>query len=293
MNLQPKNQTSKKLLWLAMGLVLLVNGFILGKVYVNRAEVIARLNLSERELRLPYNYGFAKENSSAGLSLNWTTPSAEPIDMDMNQWRWQYNRNVQLSSTHFSSFAFPDCGQEKRLLQKRRAWVLLEFNGQSYADYVTQVEQYHALIMGLTPATNTDWSEKELAEKQTQANALLTAAKQDHSRLFVIDAAAERELLEVVQRDAPRIPNSQRVIVPAELRAGYYRCDTKEQRTTEVIIDSLTVEALHIPKNLAQDFPQDGDTRRKTTFTAEIAYGRLFEPWISSLKIEQRPSATD
>lgn len=284
MNLQPKNQTGKKLLWLAMGLVLLVNGFILGKVYVNRAEVIARLNLSERELRLPYNYGFAKENSSAGLSLNWTTPSAEPIDIDMNQWRWQYNRNVQLSSTHFSSFAFPDCAQEKRLLQKRRAWVLLEFNGQSYADYVTQVEQYHALIMGLTPATNTDWSEKELAEKQTQANALLTAAKQDHSRLFVIDAAAERELLEVVQRDAPTIPTSQRVIVPAELRAGYYRCDTKEQRTTEVIIDSLTVESLHIPRHLAQGFPQDGDAKRKTTFTAEISYGRLFEPWISSLK---------
>lgn len=285
MNAPMKNMTAKKLLWLAIGLVLLVNAFILSKVYWNRSEVIARLQLSERELQLPFNYGFTKEDSSARVSLHWTTPSSEPIDIDMNQWRWQYNRRLQLSSAHFSSFQFPDCAQETRLRQKRSAWVLLELNGQSYVDYVTQAEQYHALIMGLTPATNTEWSEKELSEKRKQADDFLAAAKADNSRLFVIDAAAERELLETVRREYQAIPNSQVLIVPAELRAGYYRCDSKEQRTTEIIIDSLAVESLHIPRNLAQGFPQDGDAKRKATFTAEIFYGRLFEPWINSLRL--------
>lgn len=285
MNERINTIAAKKLLWLAVSLVLLVNAFILSKVYWNRSEVSARLQLSERELQLPFNYGFTKEDSSARVSLHWTTPSTEPIDIDMNQWRWQYNRRLQLNSAHFSSFQFPDCAQERRLLQKRSAWVLLEFNGRSYAEYVEQAEQYHALIMGLTPATNTEWSEKELSAKRKQADDFLAAAKADNSRLFVIDAAAEREMLEAVQRHHQTIADSQLLIVPAELRAGYYRCDSKEQRTTEIIIDSLTVESLHIPKNFAQGFPQVDDAKQKKKFIAEISYGRLFEPWISSLRL--------
>lgn len=285
MNASINNSTAKKLLWLAVGLVLLVNAFILGKVYVNRSEVIARLTLSERELRLPYNYGFTKEDFSARVSLNWTTPSNQPIDIDMNQWRWQYNRRLQLNSAHFSSFQFPDCAQETRLLQKRSGWVLLEFNGRSYADYIAQAEQYHALIMGLTPATNTELSEKELSAKRKQADEFLASVKFDNSRLFVIDAAAERELLAAAQREYQAVTNSQVLIVPAELRAGYYRCDSKEQRTTEIIIDRLAVESLHIPRNLAQGFPHTGDAKQKAKFTAEIFYGRLFEPWISQLQV--------
>lgn len=285
MNASINNSAAKKLLWLAVGLVLLVNAFILGKVYVNRSEVIAQLTLSERELRLPYNYGFTKEDSSARVSMNWTTPINQPINVDMNQWRWQYNRRLQLNSTHFSSFQFPDCAEKTRLLQKRGGWVLLEFNGRSYTDYIAQAEQYHALIIGLTPATNTEWSEKELFEKRKQADAFLAAAKTDDSRLFIIDAAAERDLLEVAQREYQTMPDSQVLIVPAELRAGYYRCDDKEKRSTEIIIDSLAVESLHIPKNFAQDFLQNGEAKQKSKFTAQIFYGRLFEPWISSLRL--------
>lgn len=285
MNVQLKNRGSKSLAWLAAGLVLMVNAFILGKVYVNRSDEIVQLTLSERELRLPYNYGFAKEDSSARVRLNWTTPSNQPIDVDMNQWRWQYNRSLQLSGIHFSSFQFPDCARKTRLLQKRSGWVLLEFNGRSYADYIAQAEQYHALIMGLTPAENTEWSAKELAGKRKQADAFLAAAKTDDSRLFVIDAAAERELLESVRREYQTSPNSQTAIVPAELRAGYYRCDSKERRTTEIIIDGLAVESLHISKSLAQGFLQDDDTKSKTKFIADISYGRLFEPWIKNLRL--------
>lgn len=287
MNAKMNSMAAKKLLWLAVGLVLLVNAFILGKVYVNRSEVIAQLQLSERELRLPYNYGFTKEDSSARISLNWTTPNTEPIDVDLNQWSWRYNHRLQLNKAHFSSFQFPDCAQESRLSQKRSAWVLLELNGRSYAEYVAQAEQYHALIMGLMPATNTGWSEKKLADKRKGAIDFLTAAKTANSRLFVIDAAAERELLEAAQRERQTTADGQLLIVPAELRAGHYRCDGKEKRTTEVIIDSLAVESLHIPKHLAHNFPQDGDAKSKPKFTAEISYGRLFEPWISSFHHNQ------
>ncbi len=281
MNTAINKIAAKKILWLAVGFVLLINGFILGKAYVNRSQVVAQLQLSERELQLPPNYGFSKEDSSARVSLQWTTPNTEPIDITMNQWRWQYDRRLQLSNTHFLSFQFPDCAQKTRLRQKRSAWALLEFNGQSYAEYVAQIEQYHRLIMGLAPTQNTELSEKELAQKRKDADDFLTAAKKTHSRLFVVDAASERGLLEAAQRKHLTTANSQLFIVPAELRASGYRCDKNDERTTEVSIENLAVESLYIPRHFVHHFPQDHDAQRKSKFTIEISYGRFFEPWVS------------
>jgi hypothetical protein len=271
---------AKKLLWLAVGLVLLVNAFILGQVYMNRSGVIAQLQLSERELQFPRNYGFSKEDSSLRVDLHWTTPVTEPTDMNLNGWRWRHNRQLQLNDANFLSFQFPDCTQKTRM-QERSAWVLLEFNGQSYTDYVVQVERYHALTMGLTPAQNAGKSEKELVAKRKDATEFLTEAKTESSRLFVIDAAADRGLLETAVRNRQSTDNSQLFILPAELRALYYRCNKSEKRTTEVIIDKLAVESLYIPNYLSQHFPKDRDARRKAKFTMEVSYGRFFEPWVS------------
>lgn len=276
--------TSKKLVWLAVGCILLVNAFILGKVYINRSAVIAQLELSERELQLPYNYGFSKEDSSARVSLRWATPNTEPINIELNHWRWQHDRSLQLSAAHFASFQFHACTQKTRLHQKQSGWVLMEFNGKSYTDYVAQVEQYHQLIMGLTATANGELAEKELAEKRKDATEFFTAAQTTNSRLFLIDAAAERELLEAVQRERQSANSGQLIIVPAELRAGYYRCDNNEKRTTEVIVDNLAVESLYIPNRLATDFPSDNNMRPTVKFSALVNYGRLHEPWISNLQ---------
>lgn len=284
MNTKAKTFAAKKLLWLAVGTVLLVNAVILGKVYLNRSEVSAQLHLSERELQLPYNYGFAKEDSSARVNLRWTTPNTEPIDIEMNSWRWQYDRRLQLSDAHFASFKFPTCAQKTRLRQKQMAWVLLEFNGPGYADYVAQVEQHHALIMGLKPETNSELSAEQLQDKRKEVSDFLADAKTSSPRLFVIDAAAERDLLEAAVRAHPENSTSKLLIVPAEVRASYYRCDEPKAKTTEIQIENLAVESLYIPKHLAQGFPQDGAAKAKAKFIAEIHYGRLHEPWINSLR---------
>lgn len=274
----------KKMIGLAVGFVLLVNAVILGKVYVNRTQVMAQLQLSERELQLPYNYGFTKEDSSARVMLRWTTPNTEPLSPELENWRWHYDRSLQLSDTHFASFKFPDCEKTTRWRHKQTAWLLLEFNGQSYADYVAQAEQYHALIQGLKPAANTELSEKELTEKRKDATEFLDAAINSNSRLFAIDAAAERELLEIALKKRQPTNNATLVIVPAEIQPGYSRCDNTNKKVTEVIINNLAVESLYIPKDLGQGFPRDADVQLKEKFNADIFYGRLHEPWIANLQ---------
>jgi hypothetical protein len=273
-----------KLLWLATGFVLLVNAFVLGKVYVNRTQVVAQLQLSERELRLPYNYGFTKEDSSARVSLQWATPHTEPVDPGVDEWHGYHDRRLQLSDVHFASFNFPACEKTNRIHHKQGGWVLLEFNGQSYVDYVARAERYHSLIQNLAPASNTGLSEKELANKRKGAVELLEAAKKSKSRLFAIDAAADRNLLELSMRRRQLADGATLFMVPADIQTGYNRCDKPEKRTTDIQVANLAVESLYIPNALAKGFPRDGDARQKIRFIADIYYGRLFEPWINNVK---------
>lgn len=280
---------NNKLLWLAMGCVLLVNGIVLGKVYLNRTQVVKQLELSERELRLPWNYGFTREDSSARVSLQWSTlndesMSSEPTN-DLDNWRWYNDRSLNLTPNHFSSFTFSGCDGKQRNERVHQGWVLLEFNGKSHADYVERATQHHALIHGLKPASTSELSDKELQDKRKSATEMLDAAKNSRSRLYVIDAAATTELLEAARAQRTATATATLAIVPATIRAGYNRCDEKPQRPTEVIIDGLAVESLYIPRELALNFPIDASAREKTKFTANINYGRLNEPWVGSLRL--------
>jgi hypothetical protein len=279
-----KKLLNKKLLALAVACILLVNGFVLGKVYINRSTVVAQLNLSERELQLPYHYGFAKEDSSARVSLRWMTPSSRAVTLELDRWHWQYDRNLQLSQAHFASFGFPACSNSTRLRQKRAAWVLLEFNGRSYEQHLAQIEQYQQLVKGLSAQSHPELVEKEIAEKRKGAAELLTEAQTSHSRLFIVDAAADYALLVQAKNAFPSSSQDQLLIVPAEVRAGYYRCDKPEQRQREIVIDGLAVDSLHIPKHLARKFAGNNTGRNTVKFTAQINYGRLHEPWISDLQ---------
>lgn len=273
----------KKLVWLAVACVLVINAVILGKVFFNHSSVIAQLQLSERELQLPYSNVFDKEDSSKRLRLNWSTLNTEPVSFELNQWGWQYDHQLKLSEAHFASFQFPSCEKTNRRHNKQAAWVLLEFNGQSYRDYVAQAERYYALVQGMGPTTDTEISNKELENKRSEATKSLEAAKNIDSRLFVIDAAADRELLEAALQARNKSDHTTLVIVPAEVQAGHKRCDKTEEKTTGILVSNLTVESLYVPKDFAQNLPRNTNEKSSSPFAAEVYYGRLYEPWINNL----------
>ncbi|RZA03104.1 MAG: DUF4824 family protein [Moraxellaceae bacterium] len=280
------NLSARFLTALAIACIVTVNGFILTKVYLNRSEVKLQLTLSERELHLPPNYGFNKEDSSARLNINWNTPFTKPITTQTDHWDWENNRYLSLSDKHYASFNFLPCEKKHRLTHKQQAWVLLEFNGASYSDYIVQAKQYHELIHSLKPATNTAFSENELNEKRKQASDLYTKAQNSVSRLFVIDAATKRELLISAQNQRQASDEGHLFIVPAELHAGFYRCnkDDTQRKENEVRIESLAIESLFIPKSFAKPILAEKDASSKLHFAVDIAYGRFYEPWVRDVR---------
>ncbi|WP_049721743.1 DUF4824 family protein [Gilvimarinus polysaccharolyticus] len=276
-------KTKKILVLLSFGVIILVNGIILAKVIFNRSEVVTQISLSERELELPYRYGFKSEDSSLRLSLQWRTPAAEPLSSDVKYYGWHSDRALTLSDVHFFSFQFPSCSNDNHRRHKKSAWVLAEFNGPSYARHVQRVEQYHALIHSLVAEENTESSQKELNNKRKYAADMFNAAKNTDSRLFIIDAAAERELLEAALEELKPVGTATYMIIPAEVQNGYYRCDNKPQKANSIRVNKLAVNSLYVPKDLAVTLAPSKDSS-KVNFEAMINYGRLYEPWLSKLE---------
>ncbi|WP_213996464.1 DUF4824 family protein [Arsukibacterium sp.] len=275
------NRISKKLLWLAVAVVLLVNGLILGKVFLNRSATIAELPLTQREFRVPYQYGFAGENSGKRISLQWSTPVPEPVS---DEWQYQYrhtNRVISVSDANFASFQFQPCQQQRYRRQQKKAWVLLEFNGQSYVDYRAKAERYYALTQQANPELSADAQLKQ----QQRAAELLQAANERASRLYVIDAAATPELLQKVTAQRPTTTDGTLVIVPAEIQTSYGRCTkANESKPNEIIVYRLAVQSLYVPRQLAAKLPENNDNIENKPLRAVIYYGKLHEPWISALK---------
>lgn len=208
--------TRKTLVCAAIGCIFLVNAFILAKVYVNRSEVVTKVSWSDRELALPHNYGFAKEDSSRKLNIRWVTPETSPDKFDSDSWGWTSRSALSLSNEHFASFRFPAC-EEKNKRPKLPAWVLLEFNGASFNDYIEKVEQHRQFIYGLQSTVEAAYSEKELADKRDDADKLLAETKNESTRLYVIDAASDPQLLEIAKQKRAATSAGQLLIVPAEI----------------------------------------------------------------------------
>lgn len=288
---------AKKLLLLAVITVLGVNAFILGKVWLNRSVVVAELTFSERELALPYHWGMAKEDSSLRLNIAWTTPGLTSSEDDWQYLSRQQQRILRLQQPQFASFRFGNCADGYQR-QQRSGWVLLEFNGQSYQDYLRQAEQHYAALQQRLAAEaaaelNTSMPQDALLEaakrrheQQRRAEEQWWVAREEATRLFVIDAAADRNLLQQTLTQRSGQNAGQLLIVPADIQLSYTWCqDDKAKKQPEVLVNRLAVESLYVAKPYAQRLPIDTDRQQKTRFQAQVYYGRFAEPWLSALTV--------
>lgn len=291
---------AKKLLLLAVITVLGVNAFILGKVWLNRSVIAAELTLSERELALPYHWGMANEDSSLRLNIAWTTPWLTSSEDDWQYLSRQQQRILRLQQPQFASFRFGSCtdGYQR---QQRSGWVLLEFNGQSYQDYLKQAEQHYAALQQRLAAETAaelnagiaqdrlQEAAKRRHELQRRAEEQWRVAREEATRLFVIDAAANRNLLQQALAKHSGPTAGQLLLVPADIQLSYTWCQNdKAAKQPEVLVNRLAVQSLYVAKPYAQHLPRDANRQHKIRFQAQVRYGRFAEPWLSALTLSAK-----
>lgn len=290
---------STKLLWLALATVILVNMVILAQMMLNRSSTVYQLTLSERELKPPYYHGFNKENSGLQLTLQWSTP------LLANQDKWQFlsshpQRSLSLSQMHYASFGFAPCDDDYRR-QRRSAWVLVEFAGSHFRQHMLAAEQSHTMISAeiktsikalSAPAGPQHEVEtlQQLTDKQARADKLLREVQAGFTRLLVIDAAANPDLLQ--QRiTASKAQNKDTLLIlPAEVQPSYHACHDPDSNQARIIyINRLTSSRIHVPKSFAEQLPLQLENGEQPRFTATLHYGKFLIPWLSQLQL--MPSA--
>ncbi|PUA28081.1 MAG: hypothetical protein B0W54_16460 [Cellvibrio sp. 79] len=256
-----------KLLWGAAGLLIMVNCVVLGHSFYNRLETQAPITFSERELNLPGNYGFEKENSGVSLSIQWSThPGSASDDI------YYYRRELQLSAEHYATFGFSDVCDHQRVTIDEQGFALLEFNGNAHQQ---RIEQLRTQLSQLEQSS-------AHAEKIKDAKDELRQLEKERSRLYIIDAAASRATLEAALAKQKATTGNQFLILPAVISDVYRQCDNKQKDPNTVYIDDLLVDRIYVPREYHALF---SDKNKNHHFQATIAFGKMDEPWLESLEL--------
>ncbi|MDH5392086.1 MAG: DUF4824 family protein, partial [Gammaproteobacteria bacterium] len=226
---------------IAAALLLLVNVFVLGGAAYNRSgDPVASLQLTERELSLPYRF-YREENSGLALRLNW---KVAPNFSEKNR----YNRYG------LSNYTNPDWLTEDKLktldidLEKAKAnkkdsgyqrfdseevIVVLEYDGKAFQQILNKAEndikQYRA-------SAEKDADNEDVMRQLKQQEESLASLKLTASRLIAIDAGLELKTLKQKYNDSNKY-----LMLRGEIRP-YWSGDEIKAR-----IQQLYTSQVHVP----------------------------------------------
>lgn len=285
----------------AAALVVLSNLVALAGVAYNRSdEPESTLNLSERELGLPYsNYGFArKENSGLALQLVWRANGPDRERAAAAYPPHQYSREAHwLDEAKLRELGFdlPSADEQQvdaepwtrnRQLSARDVWLVLELDGPAYQHSLRAMERWVEEVRAAgaegSEATrhglpNLDSAERDLRLERTR-----------HSRLFAVDAGLDAPSLRAAYPD-----RRQYAIARGRVHPGWWYPRGTPTAPRHGHIESIEVDALHVSTRFRDSIePLRHEVQRDdqgSRFEAEVNWGRRFEPWIAAVKRLDKP----
>lgn len=207
----------KKLLILAFALIVLANLLVLGRVAMNRAEVVSELTLSERELSRSYQGGF---DGGTALELRWRVNNAQDY--------WTNNLSVNPRVLKDLGFG-AHCTHYGNNSTERKAYVLMELEGKAWQN--AKVLDIARLNEQLEKAKTT--AHKKSLQRQ------IDEWDEENTRLYVTAVAAEAKGLMALIHDGGK-----QFILPARVKAD---CNENQVYIRSVSIERLNVNLTALP----------------------------------------------
>ena len=181
-----------------LALIIVTNAVaLIGVVYNRIGESDSELMLTERELRLPYQYGFLEENSGIALKIKWRVGHAAPYSPGYYITREDVSwlNKEKLMTLGFDLSEPLTSHETRRRYEKmlpRGVFLVLEYDGDEYKKAIekrkVELAEQHALL-----ANNP--GKEEFEERRKLAQERLLAEEQYNSRLFVIDVGVDKAAL--------------------------------------------------------------------------------------------------
>ena len=235
--------TNKRGLIIGLAIILLSNAIALAGVAYNRSGApTSQLTLSERELGLPYQYGFGKENSGIALRINWRIyDSKNTIRLPSSYLKAQWLDQKKLASLGFdASYPLdkPDSYQYYRRALSREVFLVLEYNG---AAYQNALQQSQAKVAEARALQQKNPDKEEFKRRLKYATDQLQAEQTVNSRLFVIDAGLDAKALQQQYSEKGKY-----LIARGQIKMYYQGSYNKDPRLTGMIT-RLSVSRVNIP----------------------------------------------
>ena len=272
---------ARLLLPAGLGLILLSNAVALAGVWYNRqGEPQSRLLLSERELHRDWD-GPRKENSGLTMRLDWRMAPQESAEEDDHC----YN-DRSLSEAQLQAVGLPSKGPEPRQ-DTRRAWAVLELDGPAYQRSLQLTERH---LQQQEDKLEQLPNDKAAIAQAKAAREALQNERSKESRLFIVDVGLDAEALR------QRYPDRSRHALLRSTVRVWQRCYNADDKRLSGSVD-LHSDSINVPhawrQQLANRLPEYYGNA-STPFTAEVSIGQRFEPWISTVRIAEKPaSASD
>lgn len=277
--------TRRRTLLTGITLILAVNALALAGVFYNRSgEPESLLRLSQRELRLPYR-GWANgaENSGVELSLIWRVAATDALG---DSYYGSYGHHAEwLDKAKLAALGFDvsrgtgDADKTPHLQQSKTVLLVLELNGPAY-QRVLERSRKNAQQKEELSTANAD--EKGLAQQAKAAREQTMREAQENSRLFVVDAGLDRDVLRAQYPD-----RSHYLIVNGRIRpqiVGHEKERHLSGTVTGLGVSQINVPvAFQRPLKRATPNPQANWNSPSVRFEADIAFGKRLEPWLVGL----------
>ena len=267
--------------WSGAALSVVVNLIVLGGVWNNRnGGPQYTLELTERELRLPYDWRSDTNSDNSGLALELAWNVAEH-KADLQE--FPYNRLFNHQPDWLNAekllelgFVLPtgqpdqeDLGPNQRS-QSREVWFLLEFDGESFRRELANAES-RVSQMRASSATKPENHALEAAETN------LSNLRKSESRLMLIDADRDPARLRKLHSSLPHV-----LLARGQIRAFWSGTHPSQSayigRVEFIQLSSINVAARWRP--VFQAIPDAGLEAHPPRYRVTVAYGARHEPWI-------------
>lgn len=270
----------RRTLFAGLALILVVNGIALSGVALNRSgEPESLVQLSERELQLPYGRWNSKENSGVELNLRWRVDAGHDTPDNYYGYGAYGGTAAWLDETKLAALGFdvaPDRHAPRRKNRQQRTkevLLVLELDGAAYRQSLERARKKAGDEEKLR-ADNP--GNKEFENRAKRAREYAESEAGENSRLFAVDAGLDAAALRAQYPDKAHY-----LIVRGQLRPQIVTRDRQERLSG--YISALSISRINVPVAFQPALQHDERTNKSARFEASVAYGQRLEPWIVAL----------
>lgn len=280
------NWNTARALWVGAALILATNAVILGGVAYNRSgEPESVLRLTQRELPVPYAWGWTNENSGLALRIVWRAVEREADLAEENASsygrgtspQWLDETKLIALGIDVESLRYPsDERRHRRWLPSKDVFLVLELDGPAYQQLLDQTRRYAARAADRVRNSPDD---KQLQRAAKAAEEALKGEERENSRLVVIDAGLNRETLRTAHTDRAHYAIVRGRIQPVAA--------DRTHKPRGHIVD-LSVDEVNVPASFrgvigdARPLQQREPAGPVARYDVTVQFGQRLEPWITA-----------